>query len=80
MAGAKRWAEARRQDGLARRLIRQIIREIVRKILPNIVVARRTAAGRLRPASVRMLAAVEAKALGATVIGGWYLAERTFGT
>jgi hypothetical protein len=44
------------------------------------VVARGTAVARLRPTSVRVLAAVEARALGATVIGGWYLADRTFGT
>ena len=80
MAGAGRWAEACRHDGLARRFIREVIREIIRKTLRNIVVARRAAAGRLRPASVRVLAAVEARALGATVIGGWYLADRTFGT
>jgi hypothetical protein len=38
------------------------------------------AAAGLCAASVPVLAAVDTRAPGATVIGGCYLAERTFGT
>ena len=65
---------------LSRDTLRNIFSNDFRDIVPTVVVARTMAVAELRPASVRVLAAVEATALGATVIGGWYLADGTFGT
>lgn len=74
-----------RYSGLARRSLRKIGSHPTFHIFRNIVVvgfsvAGTMAVGQLCPVSVPGSAAVDPRVPGATVIGGCYLAERTFGT
>jgi hypothetical protein len=74
-----RWVQQFSSE-LSRNIFRPLINHIVRNVVLNVAVARNMAAAQLRPASVPVLAAVAARAHGTTVIGGWYLADRTFRT